>query len=1024
MVRVKVVVVALVAVTGGLAWPTSSAAQATTASGLAGVVRDASGAVLPGVTVEAASPALIEKVKVAVTDSEGRYNIIDLRTGTYSVTFSLPGFSLFVRDGIVLIAGFTAQVNAEMRVGAVEETITVTGESPLIDTQTARSQVVVSSDLLNALPSSVRNLNNLVALTPGYRGNEGFDVTGGYTGQVGATYHGKGGAKVTFDGMSIQHSYGNQGYNQNQEVVQETVLSTSGITAESNADGVQINLVPKEGGNIFAGSAFGLYSGSSLQSNNLSDELRGFGLLSATSVNYVFDAGASLGGPIMKDKMWFYGSYRQWGNERGAAGKYYNATQGTFFYTPDLSRPAFGHEQMESKAIRWTWLMTPRNKLNVFADHQRDCHCPANTGSGSVNAPEAFFSYQLTPAGLYQATWTAPVTSRFLLEAGTGVVHGSWPQYMQPEVRPGDISMLELTTGVRFNSTQFNRFEQHVPRFSQRASMSYVTGSHAFKAGLQLEEGLVNLGVEVTNNVDYSVRNGIPESLTQWATPYYDRARVRDYGFFVQDQWTVKRLTVNYGVRYETFYGWVPAITQPASGDYSGIEGLRTIGGTANGWVPARRFEEVKGIPDWKDINPRVGGAFDLFGNGRTAIKASLGRFVSKTGVEITQANNPVATAINMVSRNWSDANGNRVPDCNLANGLANGECGAWNNQNFGGNRPSTQYADDVLQGWGNRGSNWDFNTEIEHQIRNGVSLSAGYYRNWFGGFTTNDNTLVGPSDFDSYCITAPMDSRLPRGGGYQVCGLADIKPAKFGQVNTVVTQASNFGKQTRMNEFVSASISTRLGDGITLGGGVDTGRTVSNHCFDVDTPGAVATGPNGLVPVQGGGGILSTPTPHTATTIDGQRTCRVVTPMKGNTQIKGFGSYPLPGDFVVSAIFQNIAGPEITAAYAVPTAAIAPSLGRNLAACGTRSPCTSTATVPLVQPGTMFADRMTRLDIRLGKRVRFSDRISMQGNLNVFNVFNSAAVLVLNTTYGGNWQQPSRTMDGRMIQFSGTITY
>jgi hypothetical protein len=324
--------------------PGRASAQATTASGIAGVVRDGSGAVLPGVTVEAASPALIEKVKVAVTDNEGRYNIIDLRTGTYSVTFTLPGFSVFVRDGIVLTAGFTAQVNAEMRVGAVEETITVTGESPLIDTQTARSQVVVSSDLLNALPSSVKNLNNLVALTPGYRGNEGFDVTGGYTGQVGATYHGKGGTKVTFDGMSIQHSYGNQGYNQNQEVVQETVLSTSGITAESNADGVQINLVPKEGGNIFAGSAFGLYSGSSLQSNNLSDELRGFGLLSATSVNYVFDAGASLGGPIMKDKMWFYGSYRQWGNERGAAGKYYNATQGTFFYTPDLSRPAFGHE--------------------------------------------------------------------------------------------------------------------------------------------------------------------------------------------------------------------------------------------------------------------------------------------------------------------------------------------------------------------------------------------------------------------------------------------------------------------------------------------------------------------------------------------------------------------------------------------------------------------------------------------------------------------------------------------------------
>ena len=285
MVRRNVVRVGLCVVMCVLLLPGVSAAQATTASGLAGVARDASGGVLPGVTVEASSPALIEKVKVAVTDADGRYNIIDLRTGTYTVTFSLTGFSLFVREGIVLTAGFTAQVNADMRIGSLEETITVTGESPLIDTQTARRQVVVSSDLLNVLPSSVKNLNNLVSLTPGYRGNEGFDITGGYTGQVGLSYHGKAGTKVNFDGMSIQHASGNQGYNQNQEVVQETVLSTSGITAETNADGVQINLVPKEGSNRFSGSASGLYSGSGLQSDNLTDKLRAFGLLSTTSVN-------------------------------------------------------------------------------------------------------------------------------------------------------------------------------------------------------------------------------------------------------------------------------------------------------------------------------------------------------------------------------------------------------------------------------------------------------------------------------------------------------------------------------------------------------------------------------------------------------------------------------------------------------------------------------------------------------------------------------------------------------------------
>ena len=1005
MPRARVVGVILIVIICVLLLPRAGSAQATTASSIAGVVRDVSGGVLPGATVEAASPVLIEKVRTVVTDGDGRYNITDLRPGTYVVTFTLAGFSTFVREGIVLPAGFTATVNADMRLGTLEETIRVTGESPLVDTQTARRQTVISSDLLNVLPSSVKNLNNLVTLTPGFKGNEGFDITGGYTGQVGGTYHGKGGTKVNFDGMSIQHSLGNQGYNQNQETVQETVLSTSGITAETNADGVQINLVPKEGGNTFSGSIHGLYSGKGLQSNNLSDALRAAGLLSVTSVNYVFDAGTSLGGPIMKDRLWFFGSYRQWGNERGAAGKFYNATQGTTFYTPDYSRPAFGHEWMESKAVRVTWRATPRNKIQGFADHQRDCHCPANTGSGSVNAPEAFFSYQLSPAGLYQLTWTSPATSRLLFEAGMGVVEGSWPQYTQPEVGPNDISMLEETTGVRFNSTAFNRFIQHVPRFSQRGSMSYVTGSHAFKAGFQLEESKSDVGTEVTQNVNYTVRNGVPTGITQWATPYVAYERNKDFGFFTQDQWTVQRLTLNYGLRFEYFHGYIPE---------------QHVDATPNGWVPARDFAAVKHVPLWWDANPRMGAAYDLFGNGRTAIKVALGRFVDKTSVTVTQAINPITAAVNMVNRSWNDANGSLIPDCDLANRAANGECGAMANQSFGGTRVTTIYAKDMIEGWGERGYNWDLTAEVQHQLTGAMSVNAGYYRNWYGNRTVTDNTLVTPADFDTYCITAPNDSRLPGGGGYQVCGLADITPAKFGQVNSVVTQASNFGNQVFVNDFFDVTLSTRFGSGIVFGAGVDTGRTVNDQCFNVDSPGAVATAqvPTALVTAQVGAGVFVTPNPHTATTINGRRTCRVVTPFGGQTQVKSFGSYPLPGDFVVSAVFQNIAGPLVTAEYSVPTAEIAPSLGRNLAG-GAR-----TATVPLIVPGTMFADRMTRLDLRLGKRLRLTQRVVLQGNLNVFNVFNGAAIHALNTTYGGSWLVPSRTEDGRMVQFSATLTY
>jgi 5-hydroxyisourate hydrolase-like protein (transthyretin family) len=256
----------------------TASAQQATASGIAGVVEDSSGAVLPGVTVEASSTALIEKVRTVVTDNDGRYNIVDLRPGTYVVTFTLTGFNTFRRDGIELTSGFTAPVNAKMQVGNLTETITVTGESPLVDTRNARRQTVVTADLLNVLPSSVKNLNNLVTLTPGFRGNEGFDITGAYTGQIGGTYHGKGGTNVQFDGMGIQHSMGNQGYNANAETVQELTMSIGGISADSNADGVIVNMIPKEGGNRYSGSVSGLFSNDNLQSSNLSQELQDRGV--------------------------------------------------------------------------------------------------------------------------------------------------------------------------------------------------------------------------------------------------------------------------------------------------------------------------------------------------------------------------------------------------------------------------------------------------------------------------------------------------------------------------------------------------------------------------------------------------------------------------------------------------------------------------------------------------------------------------------------------------------------------------
>ncbi|MQA31171.1 MAG: hypothetical protein GEU82_15280 [Luteitalea sp.] len=975
----------------------STASWAQQASSIAGVVRDTSGAVLPGVTVEASSPALIEKVRTVVTDGEGRFNIVDLRPGTYAVIFSLTGFNTFRRDGIALTAGFTATVNADMRVGALEETITVTGAAPLVDTQNVRQQKVVSNDLLDSLPSSSKSLVGLAKLIPGLKGGADVGGAGGIWAMgnvISDTIHGKGGVKFAYDGMQTTN-FGGSGassYIMNPAMVQETAVETGGISAESNASAMSINLIPKDGGNTHAYEVSGLFTGEKLQSDNLSDELRSRGVTTTNKALHVYDANLTAGGPIKRDRLWFFVASRFSGNKNQVQGVFFNSTQGTPIYTPDLDRPSYRKEWLRSGGGRLTWQASPRNKISGFADVQYYMV----RGRGEFAAPEAHTCWSFWPQGLFQGAWSSPLTSRLLLEAGASLMRGPWPCDQQQAtdvygfaVGRNDVSILESATGFRYNAKQTYLFQQDQDRYVERFSVSYVTGSHTFKSGVQVQQGVVNTGTDVNGDVNYTFLNGVPIQVTQWATPYLQKNRIKaDIGLYAQDKWIVKRLTLNLGLRLDYITGNVPAQSVPAGR-----------------FVAARDFAPVNRVPAWTDLNPRIGGSYDLFGNGRTALKASLGRYVGVIGVNIAQVNNPIATSVNNANRSWTDADADYIPDCDLLNFSANGECGAISNSNFGKTNPgAVRYADDLIHGFGERDYFWDVSTEIQHQLSQGVSITGGYYRNWTDHYSVvggtgweagvTDNLAVVPSDFDPYCVTAPSDPRLPGGGGYQVCGLYDVNPAKFGQADLLVARPEHYGKgKTRHSDFFNVSIDSRLGSGVVFGGSVDTGLSVDDRCFVVDS----------------GQELLH---------------CRVVTPFRAQTQFKLHGSYPLPANFAVSGTFQNVSGVPYEANYPVSSAAIAPSLGRPLAG-GTR-----VATVPLIAPQTQFESRQTQLDVRLSKVITFSSKVRLRANLDLYNVLNASSILRLNNTYGPQWRAPlassvgSGFLEGRLLQFNGQLSF
>ncbi len=958
-------------------------------SRIAGAVADSSGAVLPGVTVEASSPVLIEKVRSAVTDGRGQYTIIDLRPGSYTLTFTLPGFNTVRREGIQLPADFTATVNAQLSVGAVEETVTVSGQSPLVDVQSAARTQVITRELLDTLPTP-RNTQSFGYLAQGVRLSKP-DVGGAQMmEQVNMRVHGASEVDTTMqiDGMLVSPAFSDgaiQNYI-NQQAFAEISFTTSSQSADIQAGGIRQNLIPRDGGNTFSGTNYFGGSLGSWQSNNLTPELIAQGVSLPTGITHIYDINPAAGGPIRRDRLWYYTSMRWMSvNE-----KVINA------YLPDGSQ-AVVDQLISIPMVRLTVQATPKNKLSAFLDrpfkfkgHEFTFGIEPSRASRRRNPSEANYHN-------FGTKLTSTVTNRMLLELGfTEIVERLHSGY-QPDVfpstqgypRPANIHLLTggpnvdpWFTGVQHYEILSGEATEATTGYSGtlpdrrhiETALSYVTGSHSLKTGFQWSWGQDRN--DAVSNGDLqrkNYRNGVPESVVVTINPFATEEYVKaDIGLYVMDTWTLKRLTLTPGVRYDYFNSMIK-------------EQWRQEGR----FVPGQIVPEIDGLPIWHDISPRFSLAYDVFGTGRTALKFAVNKYVRPYAGSFAKRYNPLR-GTSTDTRDWFDCvllEATSTCDPAQIGGstyhddiVQDNEIGPSNNLGFG-KAANIRPADGIKRPY-----NVEVSAAVQHQLLPNVSITGAWYRRKYYRLIAADNVLLDPQrDYATFQVANPI-------GNGETLTIYNLDPAKRGQVEIVDYNSS---RNTHISNDLELSFNSRLPNGSTVFGGWSASRNVENTCD--------AENPNG----ENFADLF-----YSITFLKGGRFCderQLDIPFRHD--FKFAGTLPVVYGVVLSGTVTSFAGNESQVVWNVP-ASVFPGGKR-----------TQTTNVRLTAPGTRYLPRWNQVDFSVKKNFRTGHyQFSLQADL--YNLLNSAVVTTETQTYGPSLGFPNTILQGRLPRVAAQVSW
>jgi hypothetical protein len=642
----------------------------------------------------------------------------------------------------------------------------------------------LTRELLDALPTP-RNFQAVAITTPGVTisrpdvgGSEGYQITN-------LTVHGSEARdmSVQIDGLAATTVNGN-GSNtavyHNDLAYEEISYQTSAMSAESLVGGVRVSMVPKDGGNTFRGAAFAGYSPGSLQSDNFSEGLRARGLRAVPNVQRIFDYNLAVGGPIVRDRLWFFTTGRYWGVDQAVTDSFdLNGNQGV------------NDNLLKNGGLRLTAQVTPRNKVAV--NYETTPKWMGHHGFGSGVEPSLATRTQETPESFrVLAKWTMPLTSKLFVEAG-----GTQLQYIATYLdHPGvgdNISKVDVIAVTTRDAPPFQqKFVIHTIRAN--AAVTYVTGSHAFKAGLQYGTGYMGTDTWVHGDLVQQYRNGVPDAVQVRNTPTNQMVRMdNETALYAQDVWTIKRLTVSGGLRFDHLNESVDPQSAPAGR-----------------FVPARSFPEVPNVPNWNDVSPRFGASYDLFGTGRTAIKVSVSKYPQNNATGYPSTYNPMISDTDL--RTWSDLNRDNIAQDN--------EIGQSQNRNFG-IRQNRFAAADI-----SRPYEMEYTARLEKQIGSSASVTGGYFRRGYHRLITSTNLAVGLADYTPITIANPL-------GGDSVT-VYSLSPAKLGLVNILDSTSPD---NSRTYNGVEANLDVRLTRRLRAFGGVTVDRSRSILCDVQDDP-------------------------------------------------------------------------------------------------------------------------------------------------------------------------------------------